>query len=459
MTPPTKALLWGAVACGLIGLTLDNTRPYRGDESFYITAAIDMTRTGDLLVPRYFGEVRLQKPVVTYWLTLLGYEAFGVHLWSGRVVFLGLAGSLLALVYRLSWCLRPDAGLARLNVALLTAATLWIESARTSMTDLPLAVFTTAAMLGYCRALAAPGRARRHLGAALVATGCAVATKGPFGAIPLVAMGVHLWVSRPELVRQRWTRLVAPGAVTAFLALGFGWYAYAYMFHGPDLAAQVQSEVETTLTLNPVRALAHVAFYAGAMVILHVPAVVLATHAALRRGARLPAGFAPLVWLIVVCVLASSLFLEHHRERYLLLATPAIVIACGALIHQADLTRVARRLAAITTAVQVAVLLAYPLVVGRPLNDLVGHWQRHLQGDLATAGLTRRETSWVQALSGDRVLSGCPDAPFVLIEDVDRRLFPAHTVVRTATEFSGVDWRDGRLVTGTRTFLLLRRPQ
>ena len=55
--------IWLVFYVALIGLTLDNTMPYKGDESFYIASSIHMLKTGNFMVPVYFGDLRFQKPM------------------------------------------------------------------------------------------------------------------------------------------------------------------------------------------------------------------------------------------------------------------------------------------------------------------------------------------------------------------------------------------------------------
>ncbi|MCS7195781.1 MAG: phospholipid carrier-dependent glycosyltransferase, partial [Aquificaceae bacterium] len=48
------------------------------NEAFYAEATRQMLQSGDFLNPYYNGELRLNKPPMTYWLVSLGYLLLGV---------------------------------------------------------------------------------------------------------------------------------------------------------------------------------------------------------------------------------------------------------------------------------------------------------------------------------------------------------------------------------------------
>lgn len=82
LSPGRLAFLWAIVYAVLLAPTLNNTSPYQGDETFYTVSAEHMVRSGDWLVPVYFGEARFQKPILTYLLVASSYALLGVSLWS-----------------------------------------------------------------------------------------------------------------------------------------------------------------------------------------------------------------------------------------------------------------------------------------------------------------------------------------------------------------------------------------
>ena len=55
------------------------------DEPLYASIAWDMYRRGDLVVPRYNGELFAEKPPLAYWLMMVGYHLLGVNEWAVRL--------------------------------------------------------------------------------------------------------------------------------------------------------------------------------------------------------------------------------------------------------------------------------------------------------------------------------------------------------------------------------------
>ncbi len=65
---------------------------YHSDERFYTDSAIIMHTSGNYWEPKYFnGELRLNKPLITYWVIAASYKIFGINLFSSRLPFI-LAG-------------------------------------------------------------------------------------------------------------------------------------------------------------------------------------------------------------------------------------------------------------------------------------------------------------------------------------------------------------------------------
>lgn len=86
------ALLLSALLIGL------GERPlYKIQEVRIAETAREMVASGDWLVPRYNGELRLQKPPLPYWLTAASYRLFGVNEIATRLpaVLFGLLSAFL----------------------------------------------------------------------------------------------------------------------------------------------------------------------------------------------------------------------------------------------------------------------------------------------------------------------------------------------------------------------------
>jgi 4-amino-4-deoxy-L-arabinose transferase-like glycosyltransferase len=114
-TEDRKCLLWLLVLaggffllrCPVIGEYFD----YHFDEHFYTNGALEMLKGGDYLTPHTAdGELRFNKPPLTYWLVILGFKLFGVSPFSARLPFLLIGCVLIGLTYRLASILLGQAG-------------------------------------------------------------------------------------------------------------------------------------------------------------------------------------------------------------------------------------------------------------------------------------------------------------------------------------------------------------
>ncbi len=207
------------------------------DERHYTDGAIEMLRTGDYLTPRTSqGEIRLRKPIITYWMVAASYRFAGIAPWSSRLPFAIAAAAICLLVYRtaklLSGCDKTAlfaAGLCATHPAVL------LTGAR-SMPDIVLALGLTLSTYGFLGMILQPDRSYRYgllgyLGAAL-----AVESKGlPGAAFLTVILAALLFLDRADLIRHR--RIHAIG-LFLFLVVGGSWFAIMYWEHGAEVTRQ-----------------------------------------------------------------------------------------------------------------------------------------------------------------------------------------------------------------------------
>src|SRR5437868_809201 len=55
------------------------------DEGRNATAALAMRESGDLVVPTFNGQLRVDKPALLYWLQVAAYHLFGVNEFAARL--------------------------------------------------------------------------------------------------------------------------------------------------------------------------------------------------------------------------------------------------------------------------------------------------------------------------------------------------------------------------------------
>jgi 4-amino-4-deoxy-L-arabinose transferase-like glycosyltransferase len=196
------------------------------DEGRYAEVAREMLRSGDLVTPRLDGVPFLDKPPLFYWLEAASFAAFGVHVWSARLVsaLLGFGGC--ALVYAAgSRLYGRRAGL--LGALVLAASPYHFGASQYVNHDLAVATGISAALLAFAVGDRREGpHRRRWLLAGYAAMGLAVLTKGLIGLVlPLGAVGAFVAAT------GRWReipRYALPAGLALVLAIAVPWHVVAH---------------------------------------------------------------------------------------------------------------------------------------------------------------------------------------------------------------------------------------
>ncbi len=192
------------------------------DEAYYARSAIEMSETGDWIVPRYNGEVFAHKPPFIYWMMALGMKVFGENELGARLIsapMTALAGIFLFLIGRRMFDARTGLWSMLIYPSMLLVAYL----GTTAMLDAALIAFTLVAMWAYVERVYT-GRRTLALGLVFgVAIGLSMLTKGPAGpavVIPAVAISWLLMRAdeRPSFAAMVWFAICAIGGFAMFLA-------------------------------------------------------------------------------------------------------------------------------------------------------------------------------------------------------------------------------------------------
>ncbi|HEX8201996.1 MAG TPA: glycosyltransferase family 39 protein [Isosphaeraceae bacterium] len=222
-----------AALIGLLALTLNLAGNGRyslwdRDEPRYAGCTREMRASGDWIHPTFNAEPRYHKPILIYWLMLLGTALGGDNPFGARLVS-ALAGSATCL---LVWGLGrrlfgPREG--RLAALILATAPIWVAESKLATTDATLTLFLVACQFCLWELARAPsGRlaALFWIGLAL-----AVLTKGPVGPVLIAAAGLLAWWwGGPS---AGWRRLRWRWGVAGFLLLVAPWYiAIGVISHG-----------------------------------------------------------------------------------------------------------------------------------------------------------------------------------------------------------------------------------
>ncbi|MFN2576867.1 MAG: ArnT family glycosyltransferase [Pyrinomonadaceae bacterium] len=216
-------------------LFLNGVRAYKEfvrAESYFALGALLMIERGEWLAPHAADEQPLNKPPLTYWLIGLSYKIFGANYGAARFPSVIAALCTLAVVY---FCGFQFGGAQQGIVAAAVLATsyLFLNFARTAMSDMLLTLFVTTSLTCFTILLASNPRYGTMLAVAgYAALGLGVLTKGPIAlALIAVPIATELIISRDgsELRKLQLGRglilfliVSAPYFVIVYLRLGAG---------------------------------------------------------------------------------------------------------------------------------------------------------------------------------------------------------------------------------------------
>src|SRR5207248_40479 len=116
------------------------------DEPRYASIGRNMAHTGDFVTPVLWGAPWFEKPPLLYWMTALGTLAGLDPELSARLPVALLSLAFLVACFFLLWR-EFGAEAAALSAALLATSAGWITYSQLCLTDLPLAVFFSLAVL------------------------------------------------------------------------------------------------------------------------------------------------------------------------------------------------------------------------------------------------------------------------------------------------------------------------
>ncbi len=191
------------------------------NEAFYADATRRMLQSGDFLTPYYNGELRLEKPPMTYWLVAIGYELFGVNELGLRFMHVLLAILTGILTALMAYELTKDKKVALLSFGILTVSLQFFANSHYASPEIPFTFFITLSLFlwlfYYTRKI------NFLLLPAFISSSFAMLVKGPAGfLLPAGVVFLYLLPTDPkELLRLRYYVL----SLFA-LALGLWWHAY-----------------------------------------------------------------------------------------------------------------------------------------------------------------------------------------------------------------------------------------
>lgn len=182
------------------------------DEPRYAAIGQAMADSGDWITPRLWGHAWFEKPPLIYWMAALFFRlGFGPE-WAPRLPVALLSVGFLIFLFRTTRRVSGEKA-AWIAASVLATSAGWFAFGHAAVTDMPLAVFFSAAML-----MAYDGRRT----AAGILLGLAILAKA---LVPLVLFIPAIW-----FLRRRWRDLIwIPGIG---VAVALPWFALCYARNG-----------------------------------------------------------------------------------------------------------------------------------------------------------------------------------------------------------------------------------
>jgi 4-amino-4-deoxy-L-arabinose transferase-like glycosyltransferase len=228
------------MAAGLF-VRLDRDRMWRSSEERCYAVVGEMVRSGDWLLPRLDGALRLQKPPLFYWAGAVAAKlAGGPSLWSLRSVSAVTALALAACVFAVGRSL-GDFRTGLLSAAVLGASALFYIRGRVGDAEMLLSLLVFAALAAFERLWST--RDTRWLPALAVLVGLGFLTKATAALLGIFAP-VVVWLAVHRSLRLALRPAVLGWAVVA-AAIGVSWYV-AILLLVPDAGRLL-----TELLLSP----------------------------------------------------------------------------------------------------------------------------------------------------------------------------------------------------------------
>lgn len=339
------------------------------DERHYTVAAIHMVQTGDWLTPRTAsGEVRLKKPILSYWLVAISYKLFGISVFSARLPFVLMGLGFLPLTYYLSWRLFGSSEVSWLAMIMVATNPALLITMCQSMPDILLSFSLLVATIGSTEVLLASQVRWRWLLLLYGGITFGILAKGvPALAFGIVATSFLVW----HFHRQRKSAAPILVGMLAALVCSGTWFVAMLELHGQELVQQFYSDqVGIRITSRWSKPFVQGAVLFGLLTTSLFPWWSLIvdrtrksqyTCSASRFLQTKPELALIGLWLIVF--LTMSTLVSRANIRYQIVSVPLICVLLSGWIYQLDRGVIHQRFDSISKFMTVALLLVSSLAV------------------------------------------------------------------------------------------------
>ena len=221
------ALLLAAILPYFVNLGVSSI--WDANEAFYAQTPREMIEAGDYVTPSFNFQLRMNKPVLSYWNVAASYQLFGISEWSERLPIALGALVIVGVAFALGRLLAGTvAGL--LSAVILATSPRLLLLARRIIIDIHITMWMALVLLCFALAETRPQRRRLYLCLMYVAAGFGVLTKGPVAVfLPAVVFFIYL-ASQKRLGDLR--HMLLPTGALISLAIVVPWYYLLYREHG-----------------------------------------------------------------------------------------------------------------------------------------------------------------------------------------------------------------------------------
>lgn len=331
--PTNKQLLFILAAfLILVGPMALNYNFYYPDEVHYTDAAITMIQNGDFFTPlQGNGELRFNKPILTYWVVLLGFKMFGISAFAARFFFLLAGAGSLIFIYRTAQLLYEENQQTIVSTFIAITNLTFVLSSMRAIPDMLLCLFLSMSFLGFAGLLKFGNNAQRryhwlfYLGLAL-----AFEVKG----LPAIIFGAS---SILFLLIQPWNRLKIktllhwPSLLTGII-IALSWFALMFVFYRNEfMQSFYDDQIGKRVITNPLTISRNIGIGLLLITSLSLPWLTFISKKSYKTHA-FKGAFSAFVIIEVMLLIIISGFVYKFYDRYLLPLVPIWSVWLGRLI-------------------------------------------------------------------------------------------------------------------------------
>lgn len=204
-------------------------------EVFFAECVREMRLAGTLVTPLYHGTPFFDKPILSYWLIDISYQAFGISHLAARVPSI-LAAVATVLITAVSGRFLFGSRVGSLSCAVLGSSFMFLSFAALCMSDMMLVFLDTVTMALLYLSTVRPERRSLCLWAAALSMGLAFLTKGPVGVVlPGLSFTTYLSVTGQWRTIRFFAHVVPCLAILTLASSP--WFIAAFRENGPGALA------------------------------------------------------------------------------------------------------------------------------------------------------------------------------------------------------------------------------